>query len=869
MTTKPLNFNAGKTDKSDELQLKEIARQFIGGYPDTHGMAYSAATKILRKYTGQKLNPDKVYWHRFSTAVSSSRSFTGWQHVDPPIESMTLIELVMRRFSARDQEDWDELQLYGGFYTDGPAHAAFDERNEVRMLPRDVMNDFWALDFSAAYTRKMQRFWATHSENFRTLAKSNFLAAAGQSLRGGHLSREDFQTVIHSVTDGLEPVTTLAMLTAKVAPKAGITLRTFDLGGYVARDILRIVDAQGRQVVYVPGETPAFHGFANEHDLYEWVRGRLADEASKAAFTQHFLRSAAARAREGEAFNEVVSQVLRQEWFERRIVDKRDEFIVSDAFEYLREIARQDMESDAFTLLTSNVSLRKQMWIGYLTAFTHVVGGLAPLGWPIALTLIGAGISNVGLNVDQAINGASASLRKAGVEAAILNSIFVVFNLPLLADIREVGEAGEASGAGDIGGEEARLPSEPVILVAPPVLGSDAEETLEGLEGNVVLDEVVPLASEGHLRGIHVLANGETWVSVNDLPYQVRYSEELNAWTVVDPSNPFGFYGAKPVRLNAQGEWELASEPKLAGGMDDAGAASGAGKPYSTTTSTFWDGYMQFNPEEESRLSEAALERQKEAIDILEVPTDELVEDDDGFDKFVDEWGDDHRVFKTEDGHFSGGNIKHYVQEDDAYNTFLRTGASDGHNDSASMIEALADDLEQVGFDNSVSLYRGGSGERGTSGITFRSGVIKPGDTLVNTDITSFSENPYVARNFANSQGGESSAYVKSLGTFDDTSIIYVIPAKSYLEATPIAPFASGSEEAESVFLPGHYFRIERIEEVVGSNYRFINVELMEIDASQSSGGVYDLRTGEPFSRAAYASKLGPDAKSLVDRFFP
>jgi len=780
----------------------------------------------------------------------------------------------MRRFSARDQEDWDELQLYGGFYTDGPEHAAFDERNEVRMLPKDVMKDFWALDFSAAYARKMQRFWAAHSDNFRTLAKSHFLAAAGQSLRGGHLSPEDFQTVIHSVTDGLEPVMTLAMLTAKVAPKAGITMRTFDLGGYVSRDILRIVDAQGRQLVYVPGENPAFHGFANEHDLYEWVRGRLADEASKAAFTQHFLHSAAAREREGDAFNEVITQVLGQDGFERGIVNKHNEFIVSDVFEYVRESARKEMASDAFTLLTSNSSLRKQIWIGYLSAFTHVVGGLAPLGWPVALALIGAGISSVGLNVDQAINGASARMRKAGVEAAILNSIFVVFNLPLLAGFREVGEAGEALGAGELGGEEARLPSEPVIPLEPPVLGSDAEKPLVGLEGNVILDEAVPLATEGRLRSVHVLANGETWISLNELPYQVRYSEELHAWTVVDPSNPFGFYGAKPVRLNAQGEWELASGPKLTGGMDDAGAASGAGveltgKPYPTTTSTFWDAWMQFNPEEESRLSEVALERQKGAINILEVPTDELVEDDDGFDKFVDEWGDDHRVFKTEEGHFSGGNIKHYVQEDDAYNTFLRTGESYGHNDSASMIEALANDLEQVGFDNSVSLYRGGSGERGTSGITFRSGVIKSGDTLVNTDITSFSENPYVARNFANSQGGESSAYVKSLGTFDDTSIIYVIPANSYLEATPIAPFASGSEEAESVFLPGHYFRVDRIEEVVGSNYRFIKVEMTEIDASQSSGGVYDLRTGEPFTRAAYAAKLGPGAKSLVDRFFP
>jgi len=829
---------------SDERQLKNTARQFMADYPDIHGMAYSVARNIVHKHTDQKLDPEKIYWHRFNTAVSSPRTFTGWQHVDPPVESMTLIELVMRRFSAREQEAWDELQLYGGFYTDGPAHGFFDERNEVRMLPKDVMNDFWALDFSAAYSAKLAHFWATHSDNFRVLAKAHFLAAAGQDLRSGQLGEQDFQTVIHAVSPGLQAVTTLAMLKAKVAPAAGITLRTFDLGGFVSRDILRIVDAGGRQIIYMPGETPAFHAVGNEQELYEWVRARVSDTRSEAAFTRHFLHSAAARAKDGKAFSEVVGHLLHQDGFKRRLVNQREQFIVDDAFDHMRDIARQEMESDAFTLLISNASLHKQIWIGYLSAFTHVVGGLAPLGWPVALTVVGAGIANVGLNIDQAINGNTAQLRKAGLQAAIVNSIFVVFNLPLLADMR--GLSAE----------------------------SQAQESLVGLEGNEVLPEDLPLPSEGRLRGVHLLANGEAWISLEGLPYQVRFSEELNAWTIIDPGNPFAFYGAKPVRLNAQDEWEVVSRSGLRGGMDGAGSSSESGaaglvKPRSTGASAFWDAYIQFNPEEELRLSRAGLERQKEVLDLLEVSADELVEDDDGFDKYVDEWGDDHRVFKTTDGHYSGGNIKHYVQEDDAYNQFLRKGEFFTHHDPVPMIEALADDLEQVGLDNSVTLYRGGSGERGTSGITFRSGAIKTGDTLVNTDITSFSENPYVARNFANSQGGESSTTAGSLGTFDDTSIIYVIAAENHLGAIPIAPFAAGSEEAESVFLPGHYFRVDAIEEVTGSNYKFINVSMSEIDPSQAAGGVYDLRTGLPFSRAEYAAKLGDGATGLVDRFFP
>ncbi|HEY0290046.1 MAG TPA: DUF6543 domain-containing protein [Pseudomonas sp.] len=614
-------------DKTDEHQLKDIARQFMDAYPDIHGMAYSAARNIMYKHTGKKFNPEKVYWHRFGTAVSSPRTFTGWQHVDPPLESMTFIELVMRRFSAQEQEAWDELQLYGGFYTDGPDHEAFDERNEVCMLPKDVMDDFWALDFSAVYARRMQRFWATHSEDFRTLAKSHFLVSALQCRRSGHLCEDDFQTVIHSVTDGLEPTMTLATLKAKVAPKAGISIHTFSLDEYVSRDILRIVDASGRQIVYVPGEKTAFHGFGSKRELYEWTRSRVADEGSRAAFTQHFLHSAAARESDGEAFAGVIDRLRRQEWFERPIVDRRDEFILGDPFEHVREIARQEMASDAFTLLTSNLSLHKQMWIGYLSAFTHVFGGLAPLGWPVALTVIGAGTINVGLNVDQAVNGASAQLRKAGVEAAIINSIFVLFNLPLLADIGEVGDGVEVTGARE---DTFKLPSTPVSTTEPSVIGLNVENPLAGLEGNEILDDAQSLATEGRLRGVYMNANGQNWISLNDLPYQVRYSDELQVWTIVDPANPFAFYGANPVRLNAQGEWELLPAPKLKGGMDEQAGSSQMGgtptaNPQTTTASAFWEPYMQFNREEELRLSNVAMARQKDIVEVLEVPGEELV----------------------------------------------------------------------------------------------------------------------------------------------------------------------------------------------------------------------------------------------------
>ncbi|WP_426117847.1 dermonecrotic toxin domain-containing protein [Pseudomonas sp. DSP3-2-2] len=856
---------------TDELRLKKIARQYIEDYPDAHGLAYAAALHILKKHTNKRLNPAKVYWHRFSGAVSSSRAFTGWEHSGTPIESMSLVELVMHRFSAKDQEASDELQLYGGFYTDGPQHGIYDERNEVAMLPQAVLRDFWDLDFGAVYKRKVDQFWASHSENFRTLSKAHCLAAAGHAQRNGNLSDADYQTVIRAIAGSLPSAMTLSTLQARVAPQAGISVRSFDIGKYVAHDVVRIVDSQGVQILYVPGEEPVFHRFANADQLRTWVLERCATDASRTAFTLHFFPSQTAKEQDGGAFDRWIGQLQRNEWSDEKIINRLDKVITGDVFDHLRELARHNMQVQAQRLI-SNASLNKQMWIGYLNAFIRVSGAAAPLGWPVALTLVGAGLANVGMNIDQAVNGNTPGLRKAGVLGAVFNSVFVAFNLPMLGAI----------------GAEASI--EDWVPVA------DSDESLGGLEGNLILPAEVP-KTVGRLQGVHFLANGETWIDLRGVPYRVLFREELRSWTIVDPQNPFAFYGAKPVRFNTQGEWELLAPPRLEGGapmQETAGPSSTqgvSGTPHPTTKSSFWDVYMRFNLADELRLSKLARVRQEAVVDETirelysdsdsdsDLEADEFVTtDDDGERLLVDAWGDQHRLFKTGD-EYIGGRIADYTQYDERFNTYLRTGQPQSGN-QVQLIEELVEDLDSVGYNNDVDLYRGGSGHRGTSGVAFRSGQLKVGDILVNTDFTSFSENPYLARVFASSQAGTQSYSFEgemldgAKITFDDTAVVFELPKKTYRSATPIAPFSGDWQEAESLFKPGNWFQIDNIEEVAGEHFKFIKVRMNENHPAQTRSGqwvgkAFDLRTGEPFSREQYAARLGPPGEVLVDLFFP
>ncbi|MDH0746523.1 ADP-ribosylating toxin [Pseudomonas sp. GD03842] len=820
------------------LALRERAAAFIRNYPDIYTLAYQAARHILEKHTGNKsFNPARVYWHRFSGASNSSRTFTGWQHGGRPSQSLTLIELVMHRFSAADQDAPDDLNVYSGFYTVGADGVRYDEQNEVPMLPSDVLRDFWTMDFASACKHKVEAFWREHGDEFCAFTKARLLASAGVALSKRQLAPDDFQAVLAAVTGGDDPRVTWAMLQTRNRANHRGSVHVFELAGHAARDMLYIRSGSGRVIVYQADARPAFRCFDDDHALGRWITAQMSDPASKAALASHFVRGQAQQTDFAKKVSRAGNRAIN--------MPAPGQAASTWVFEQLRDRAQEEMREDVHTLLTGNASLRKQMWIGYLGAFIQVAGAFAPIGWPVALTLVGAGVASIGLNIDQAINGRTAPLRKSGVVGAIVNSIYLLFNLPLLADIR--GLATSIS----------QLEHEAV----------DGLEALEALEGNAILPPATSLTDASPYRGIHVLENGENWISLNDRSFRVQYVADLKLWFIVNPDNPFSFSGAHLVRFNEANEWELVGAPGLRGGgsMEPSGSVP---PPFERVTSSFWDTYMQFNVSEERRLSEVGNQRQESLTSIYEVVEDDSVfTDSEGDEVAIDSFGEKHRIFKTAHDWF-GGTITLFTRDEDAYNVFLRTGARKGP-DQVGVISRLLEDLAEVGHNNDVPLYRGGSGHRGTSGQAFRDGQFKAGDVLVNTDFTSFSENPYISRVFASSQAGAASESFMGDVSFDNTSIVFELPAKQYLSATPISPFSVSPEEVESVFVPGNYFEIQRVQEVMGTGYRFMNVQLKQIPLEQVTGAVYDLRTGMPFSRDQFAARLGAGAETLVDSLFP
>ena len=571
---------------ADKAALKAIAATVIQTCPSLQDAARQVASDLLNKYQVHGLDPDQVYFHRFDASQSSPKAFTGWEHVHAtPTSSMTLTQLVIHRFRAADQDNADLLDVYGGFYTAGPDARTFDERNEVRLHGNDVLKDFWSINFSALYDAQLNAFWNTSGSDFRTLAKCNFLIKALQARDKRQLSGEDFQFVTQAVVGPLTWPVSLPMLQARhPCPNS---VRTLDLTGYAATSVLRFVAPQGRQILYLPGDSDTFQVLESNTDLHFWILQRMNTPAARETFLAHFSLADRQQisANLGDLMNRLVATWGR---YDHSMINQDNRAVSGDAFTWLSDSTRTAMFAEASLSLTSNGDLRKKLWIGYLSAGVKVFGPMAVVGWPIALPVIGASIANMGLNIDQAVNGKTAAERKAGILGAVLSGIDMLFNLLALkgpGSLAEVGpevdaaEAAEMTDLTDKGGTSMGGPQ--------PIATTLIEDTPRPVippswQANELLDGITPVSEPGKFQSIYLLdSNPSTAILIDDTAYYVRYEADINGsghWAVIDPEHPHGFTRSIPVRLNPEGEWETMSRAGLSGGGKSSGLAGSSSR---------------------------------------------------------------------------------------------------------------------------------------------------------------------------------------------------------------------------------------------------------------------------------------------------
>ncbi|GEM_PF-4381944 len=201
-----------------------------------------------------------------------------------------------------------------------------------------------------------------------------------------------------------------------------------------------------------------------------------------------------------------------------------------------------------------------------------------------------------------------------------------------------------------------------------------------------------------------------------------------------------------------------------------------------------------------------------------------------------------------------------YTQDSNEYfNNYFRNDRAPGGPGAPATIGALADTLEGLPKAGDVPLFRGGSGARGTSGEAFRNGLIKEGDQLINTEFTSFTENPYLVKDYFGANVEKTAGSYK----YDDSSVVFVM--KEHSDARAISPLSITPEEVESLYAPGHHFEVKRINLREFNGRPLVEVEIAETKAPATTGRVLDFRTGQPFDRQVMDERIG---KTYAERFF-
>ncbi|MCF5663318.1 DUF6543 domain-containing protein, partial [Pseudomonas syringae] len=102
------------------------------------------------------------------------------------------------------------------------------------------------------------------------------------------------------------------------------------------------------------------------------------------------------------------------------------------------------------------------------------------------------------------------------------------------------------------------------LLPLPPV----AQQAPSGLRIDLAVDislENLPRIADGHAKGVHAI-NGKHYIQLSDRAFEVQYDAYWRCWQIIDPANPFAFFGKQPVRLNDQGQWLLVERQRLRGG---------------------------------------------------------------------------------------------------------------------------------------------------------------------------------------------------------------------------------------------------------------------------------------------------------------
>jgi hypothetical protein len=522
--------------------IGQIADQYYEAFPDIRALAAEWGARLLKRHTGMTLSPDYTYWNHFDNAQNNSLAHSGWQHYGPPTLSMSVTELVMRRFNLYDQINAIDLDSTSGFYYVNKS-TLFDQTNEVPLLPSLIMQDFWSTDFSTVYTQKLNQFWDQQTRNGRLLLKALFFGFAWKAHADGVLTANQLKIVLNTLggTTSLPP--TLDNLRAENTQRHFARLYSFTLGGQTAADILRVKCPDDTELLYMAPDV--FKPFESQQAMYEWLRHEAADPRQRANLLMHFGDYSLDNDVR-ESLSGVLDTLQAQPWHAGQTeLNSHSVEITGDAFSYLFQNVRRRLDHDTRVLLQSNYELRRELFLEDLDALVRISSGLAPGDPLIALVTVGAASLSFGSHLARSIAGRDRRERQIAFRKALLDAVTMLLELPLLKGTHK-------NAAADFADLERDLDSESHGL-SQTSINVDAPTPWQAYVAQVEIDD---LAEGSGLRtGVFMRDAEHFYIRMDGQVLQVRFLGPLKRWYVVNPAEPASLVGSWPVERDWQGRW--------------------------------------------------------------------------------------------------------------------------------------------------------------------------------------------------------------------------------------------------------------------------------------------------------------------------
>ena len=447
--------------------------------PQVRAEAKRWAEDMIFKLTGRTVDADSLFLNRFRQAQSANTA-TGWEHLmEEPLLSQALPDALLSNFNEHDQLP-GVLDQQAGLYQVGAGQSTkhgYGAHNQFPLAPSRLMHESWKTDFQTRITRQQDAFWKDHGEHYRTTLKGEFVYQARQQLKAytqaslaererlpaeQRFTRNDYRLVMGAASnlplDENQALTIKQLRTA--APVKGVVLtHAFDINGFPSNDILRFTADDGThpqlrdrrdgvQILYVPGNRPAFLRFDSLTQMDQWVAEQGRDADKRKALESHFsLRDrqdndvgfwsdfksfVTGDHQSNKGVDTAVQHLGTGYWdnIEGTVIDSANVRIHGDVFSVMKDATRQRMASDADVVIKSSSEVTRDTWLNDVTAAAGLAAKCALIGEPFVVAVAAAtGIAEAALGSEKAISGDTQAERTQGTGAALDGALNTLFSI--------------------------------------------------------------------------------------------------------------------------------------------------------------------------------------------------------------------------------------------------------------------------------------------------------------------------------------------------------------------------------------------------------------------------------------------------------